>query len=137
MCRPRRAFTLVELLVVIGIIAILIGILLPTLAGARRAAATLACQSNLRQIGLATQMYTNEFKGLAPPSYVYPQTYSIGATTLNNEGVYWWMRLQIQKYLPGINEPTKSVVVCPPDDEPFQPFVGVPARANWFRCSYG
>ena len=66
----KRAFTLVELLVVIGVIAVLIGLLLPALTGARRASVKLKCQSNLRQIGQAMNMYTVDNKGFIIPGAV-------------------------------------------------------------------
>ncbi|HEX3359060.1 MAG TPA: type II secretion system protein [Tepidisphaeraceae bacterium] len=59
----KRAFTLVELLVVIGIIALLVSVLLPALSKARSAANTAACLSNLRTIGQAMSMYASENKG--------------------------------------------------------------------------
>jgi prepilin-type processing-associated H-X9-DG protein/prepilin-type N-terminal cleavage/methylation domain-containing protein len=65
----RRAFTLVELLVVIGIIALLIGILLPALSVARQQSISLQCLSNLRQLALAASNYVNLYKGTYPIAY--------------------------------------------------------------------
>ncbi|HEY1629241.1 MAG TPA: type II secretion system protein, partial [Tepidisphaeraceae bacterium] len=63
MTRRKHAFTLVELLVVIGIIAVLISILLPALNKARRAANTIKCGANLRSITQAMMIYASQNKG--------------------------------------------------------------------------
>ena len=64
--KAQRAFTLVELLVVIGIIALLISVLLPTLQKAREAGNRAACLSNLHQIHTMLVMYANAYKDRVP-----------------------------------------------------------------------
>lgn len=63
-----RAFTLVELLVVIGILAVLIAVLMPSLAAARRSAKTVQCASNLRQVCNGLIGYASENRGKFPPN---------------------------------------------------------------------
>jgi len=77
----RRGFTLVELLVVAAVIALLIALLLPALTQSKAAAQRLRCASNLRQLGLAAQMYWDENGG-------YTFRYRGAAT--NDGDIYWF-----------------------------------------------
>ncbi|HEY3245032.1 MAG TPA: prepilin-type N-terminal cleavage/methylation domain-containing protein [Phycisphaerae bacterium] len=78
----RRGFTLIELLVVVAIIALLISILLPSLAGARDQSKSIVCLSNLRRLGVSTVLYLHDNRGLFYPLRLHttlvngtPQTY--------------------------------------------------------------
>ena len=74
--RQRKAFTLVELLVVIGIIAILIGILLPTLSRAQEASRKTVCLSNMRQLSDYLRLYAAEFKDTLPIGFMDQKAFS-------------------------------------------------------------
>ena len=98
----RKAFTLVELLVVIGIIAILIAMLLPALSGARRSAAAVKCAAHLRDLGNAIQMYANENQYHIP---TVQTTYSSQARPM------WYDQLAKYVFKSGVASGTPASVV--------------------------
>src|SRR4051812_23833906 len=102
-CNTSAAFTLVELLVVIGIIALLIALLLPALSRVRKQAHRTACMSNLRQLVLAANKYADANHGYSPPAHYLdpdatPQKSVSGAPLLLRDDI-------------------KGVVQCPADPE--------------------
>jgi prepilin-type N-terminal cleavage/methylation domain-containing protein len=99
--RNVRGFTLVELLVVIGIIAVLIAILLPALNRARAKARVVACESNIRQIVTAALEYSTDNKGYLPPRYQAGDV-AIGGTGGNTDPLYAYCELSYTRPAGGI-----------------------------------
>jgi len=89
-----RAFTLVEMLVVIGIISVMVGALLPVLSKARESAKTIACLSNLRTFGLAEQAYASNHRGWFVP--IISHDPNLGANTTDDN---WYGNQELRRYL--------------------------------------
>jgi len=103
---PRHAFTLVELLVVIGIVALLIAILLPALNAARSQAKSVQCSSNVRQLCLAIQAYATQNRGRYPINLRLP-----------SPGMWWTDAERVGKYVRSRDLPVSGpVATCPEDD---------------------
>jgi prepilin-type N-terminal cleavage/methylation domain-containing protein len=113
----RCGFTLLELLVVIGIIAVLIAVLLPVLGKARAQANRAVCLSNIRQLGTAILMYCNDNDGWFPTCAVWEV--GLAYKQYPEDWVHWQSNRQIDssaiaKYV-GTGEKLKSLLRCPAD----------------------
>src|SRR5438105_2352097 len=116
--RRPGGFTLVELLVVIGIIALLISILLPALSKARESANISACLSNQRQVAMAVMAYTLDNRGYFPSSAL--------GTHREDDWIFWQAAYRkrvgeggIGPYL-RLSESNYKVMVCPSDARDFR-----------------
>ena len=111
MAYRKKSFTLIELLVVIGIIAMLMGFLLPSLSAAKQIAKKVTCMSNIRQMGIITQLYTNDWDGRYMPAwnvYVTPTTAWCGS--YSNVGGVRYMDVTESPLWPYMQE--KQVMRC-------------------------
>jgi prepilin-type N-terminal cleavage/methylation domain-containing protein len=121
--RWLRGFTLIELLVVISILAILLGILIPSLAASRASARNIGCLSNLKQIGVAIHTYSMEFNDSIPigpiappflsPSDLYPSTGAPTSLVSLTDGKPIGMGLLLEEYLS--RQP--KAIFCPASDQ--------------------
>jgi prepilin-type N-terminal cleavage/methylation domain-containing protein/prepilin-type processing-associated H-X9-DG protein len=112
---PRGGFTLVELLVVIGIIALLIALLMPTLQRSREAARRVACLSNLRQVHAAFNFYAMANRDQVPLGY-RTQSKQFNSMVFTTTGGNRWVLFGVL-YASGLLD-SPSVLFCPSENNP-------------------
>ena len=160
----RRAFTLVELLVVITIIGILMSLLLPAVQRARESARRLSCANNIRNLGLALNQYHTSFK-IFPPSSVWRVNGKLSVSQIETPSANYLYENWVILILPqlenqnlrsafDLTQSTQSntnataratslaVMLCPSDSYNQKPFDGTGSTAsvlgtNWARGNYG
>lgn len=115
--RARRGFTLIEILVVIAIVAILAGILFPVFSQAKAKAQQTSCQSNLKQLGSALQIYIQDYDESYPPVYIDPQTHVI-PDSLQEDNAQWKGLSWTERVYPYVKN--EQVYKCPSDGAPAQ-----------------
>lgn len=124
--RYKRKFTLIELLVVIAVIAILASMLLPALNKARESAKSIKCLSNLKQLGVISQMYALDYD-----DWIIRGREKVGTTT----GQFWLETMTALNYMPAKTEKknTNTVFLCPSDKNTAYN----PSNSTSAHCSYG
>jgi len=113
-----RAFTLVELLVVIGIIGVLLSLLLPSIGRARQQATTVICAAHIRELCRGLINYSAENKGRFPPNFTW------------NTGQYWYDDVRVGGYLAPEGMRKGNVFACPADPESRRSY----AMNAWTSC---
>jgi prepilin-type processing-associated H-X9-DG protein len=91
----------------------------------------------MRELGLALQTYAQANQGYRPAGRIGKQPFEFGNVQMPfGAYCFWWMRLQQLKLIPGLNDPTRGVAICPSDDSPYWPYQEFPNHRN-LQTSYG